>query len=393
MSYDIFQQQSVFGSASLKPKRTLDDLEKDENFLEVSERFLGSIGRESDDVFEYLRDSDFNLVSGMSRAIESGNFNEQEKQDYAYLRREFDNADLGSLKQFAGLVKDASIDIATDPTFIVAAMAAPFTGGTSLASRTAIGTQGLKVAKNFVGPTPAFVGPARVAVGSLKEEGKKAVTKAATVGALEAGAWLGLDNHFRQTTELNTDIRKLYSLPELAGSTTLGVLTGGLVGGGIQKANLYYSKMSRLYSDDEYLKTKEGSLSDKLYKTLEIIDKVKGSVIPIGSATSLLDTKAKFSPTTRLLGNTIREDFEKQDKYDNFLDFLKSKDDLYFKRIELKEGGKVYFLSDYMKLKEPRVKEINLASLFDHAKTISSLTDAEREVVNDLLRRSLKGDK
>ena len=84
---------------------------------------------------------------------------------------------------------------------------------------------------------------------------------------------------------------------------------------------------------------------------------------------------------------------EKQNKYDNFLDFLKSKDDLYFKRIELKEGGKVYFLSDYMKLKEPRVKEINLASLFDHAKTISSLTDAEREVVNDLLRRSLKGDK
>ena len=51
--------------------------------------------------------------------------------------------------------------------------------------------------------------------------------------------------------------------------------------------------------------------------------------------------------------DTIREDFEKQDKYDNFLDFLKSKDDLYFKRIELKEGGKVYFLSDYMKLKEP----------------------------------------
>jgi len=91
--------------------------------------------------------------------------------------------------------------------------------------------------------------------------------------------------------------------------------------------------------------------------------------------------------------DTIREDFEKQDKYKNFLDFLKSKDDDYFKRIELKEGGKVYVLSDYMKPKSPRVKEINLASLFDHAKTISSLTDAEREVVNDLLRRSLKGDK
>ena len=311
MAYDYFNKPASLGY-TYGAKRTLDDLEKDENFLEVSERFLQSVGENSDDVFEYLRDSDFNLASGMSRAMQSGKFNEQQKQDYAYLRKEFDNADLGSLKQFAGLVKDAGIDIATDPTFIVAALAAPFTGGTSLASRTAIGTTGLKVAKNFVGPTPAFVGPARVAAGSLKEEGKKAVKKAATVGALEAGAWLGLDNHFRQTTELNTNIRKLYSLPELAGSTTLGVLTGGLVGGGIQKANLYYSKMSRLYSDDEYLKTTEGSLSDKLYKTLEIIDKVKGSVIPIGSATSLLDTKAKFSPTTRLLGNTVREDFDRK---------------------------------------------------------------------------------
>ncbi len=306
MAYDYFNKPTSLGYLS-RTKRTLDDLEKDENFLEVSERFLGSIGRESDDVFEYLRDSDFNLVSGMSRAIESGKFNEQEKQDYAYLRREFDNADLGSLKQFAGLVKDASIDIASDPTFIVAALAAPFTGGTSLASRTAIGTTGLKAAKNFVGPSV----PQSLIAGKLKKEGVKSVKKAAGIGALEAGAWLGLDNHFRQTTELNTDIRKLYSLPELAGSTTLGVLTGGLVAGGIQKASLYYSKMNRLYSDDEYLKTKEGSLMDKVYKTLEVVDKAKGSVIPIGSATSLLDTKAKFSPTTRFLGNLFREDFDR----------------------------------------------------------------------------------
>jgi len=91
--------------------------------------------------------------------------------------------------------------------------------------------------------------------------------------------------------------------------------------------------------------------------------------------------------------DTLKDDFEKQDKYKNFLDFLKSKDDDYFKRIELKEGGRIYTLSDYRKLKEPKVKEINLASLFDHAKTISSLTEAERSVVEDLLRRSLKGDK
>ena len=92
--------------------------------------------------------------------------------------------------------------------------------------------------------------------------------------------------------------------------------------------------------------------------------------------------------------DVLNEDFGKQDEYNNFLDWLKSKDDDYFKRIELKDGSRVISLSDYRKSKEPvKVKEINLASLFDHAKTIASLTDAEREVVNDLLKRSLKGDK
>ena len=88
--------------------------------------------------------------------------------------------------------------------------------------------------------------------------------------------------------------------------------------------------------------------------------------------------------------NAIKEDFEKQDKYKNFLDFLKSKDDDYFLRIKLSEGGKVIKFSDY---KKPRIKKINLSSLFEHAKTIASLTDAEREVVNDLLRKTLGKDK
>ena len=88
--------------------------------------------------------------------------------------------------------------------------------------------------------------------------------------------------------------------------------------------------------------------------------------------------------------NAIKEDFEKQDKYKNFLDFLKSKDDDYFLRIKLAEGGKVIKFSDY---KKPKIKKLNLSSLFEHAKTIASLTDAEREVVNDLLRRTLGRDK
>ena len=40
-----------YGLGYSKRKKTLDDLEQDENFLEVSERFLSSVGEKSDDVF------------------------------------------------------------------------------------------------------------------------------------------------------------------------------------------------------------------------------------------------------------------------------------------------------------------------------------------------------
>ena len=94
------------------------------------------------------------------------------------------------------------------------------------------------------------------------------------------------------------------------------------------------------------------------------------------------------------LADTIKRDFEKEtkDKPMTFLDWLKSKDDDYFKRIELSGGGKVIKFSDY---KDPikKIKNIDLASLFTPSKTLASLTEAEKEVVNDLLRRTLGKDK
>ena len=95
----------------------------------------------------------------------------------------------------------------------------------------------------------------------------------------------------------------------------------------------------------------------------------------------------------RNLTDTIRGDFEREETGESFIDWLKSKPTEYFKRIELKDGGKVIQFSDYFKSKEPRIKEIDLASHFKFGKTIASLTDAEREVVNQLLRMSLGKDK
>ena len=128
-------------------------------------------------------------------------------------------------------------------------------------------------------------------------------------------------------------------------------------------------------------------------QTKNNIDKRLEGKSDLTAAAKLADLEKQSFDLEQSIIDTIKEDFEKQDKYKNFLDFLKSKDDDYFKRIELKEGGRVYTLSDYRKSKEPKVKEINLSSLFEHARTIASLSDAEREVVNDLLRRTLGKDK
>ena len=91
----------------------------------------------------------------------------------------------------------------------------------------------------------------------------------------------------------------------------------------------------------------------------------------------------------RNLTDTIRGDFEREETGESFIDWLKSKPTEYFKRIELKDGGKVILFSDYFKSKEPKIKDIDLASHFKFGKTVASLTDAEREVVNQLLRMSL----
>jgi hypothetical protein len=119
------------------------------------------------------------------------------------------------------------------------------------------------------------------------------------------------------------------------------------------------------------------------------IDKKLEGIGTLEETKRLADLESAEFDVMQNLADTIKEDFEKQDKYKNFLDFLKSKDDDYFKTIKLKDGGKVIQFSDYFKSKEPKIKELDLASHFKFGKTIASLTDAEREVVNNLLKMSL----
>ena len=103
--------------------------------------------------------------------------------------------------------------------------------------------------------------------------------------------------------------------------------------------------------------------------------------------------KQEFDVMQNLI-DTIQEDFEKERKSgESLIDWLKSKPTEYFKRIEIGKGGTVISISDYLKQKEkPKIKEIDLAGMFTPGKTLSSLTEAEREAVNNLLKLTLGKD-
>ena len=91
------------------------------------------------------------------------------------------------------------------------------------------------------------------------------------------------------------------------------------------------------------------------------------------------------------ISDKIIRDFEKERSSGQSLsDWLKTKPREYFLSIplELSDGGKVIMLSDYLKQKEkPKIKEINLAQ-GDFQKTVAGLTDADKAVIKELLRKS-----
>ena len=120
------------------------------------------------------------------------------------------------------------------------------------------------------------------------------------------------------------------------------------------------------------------------------IDKKLEGIGTLEETKRLADLESAEFDVMQNLADTIKEDYEKEKKSgQSFIDWLKSKPTEYFKRIKLGSGGKVIQFSDYFKSKEPKVKEINLADYFEFGKTVASLTDAEREVVNNLLKMSL----
>ena len=125
---------------------TLDDLESDPEFVARAERFMESIGTD-EEIFEYLRDTDFSLSSAIARAGQIKGWSEEAKADYNYLRTKFDNADIGSTRQYLNLAGDMTVDFLADPiNWLSVAFFVPsggFSAATGLAAKE-VAKKGLK---------------------------------------------------------------------------------------------------------------------------------------------------------------------------------------------------------------------------------------------------------
>tara|TARA_R100000655_G_scaffold23387_4_gene47134 strand:+ start:469 stop:4005 length:3537 start_codon:yes stop_codon:yes gene_type:complete len=203
---------------------SLTDLEKDPEFAMRAERFLQGIGR-NENIFEYLRDENFSLSSAFVRSTEVGDWTEQEKQDYIYLRNKFNNSNLKGFKERFNLVKDLSVDILTDPLNILAGLFAIPTGGASLATRGALGA----AAQAGVKKLTASQLSKRAALKQAKAV--RAAKQTALFGAAEGMAWAGPHEFFVQDIDVDLGIRDEYDLGSLAGMTVAGGLFGGIAGG------------------------------------------------------------------------------------------------------------------------------------------------------------------
>ena len=76
----------------------------------------------------------------------------------------------------------------------------------------------------------------------------------------------------------------------------------------------------------------------------------------------------------------------------SFIDYIKEAPIDELVKLRLSDGGKVISLSSYLKQKEkPKIKKLDLDSVAP-GKAIANLTDAEKEVVRNLLRLTFEGN-
>ena len=163
------QKQSVEKAANnlvFKPvaKKTITDLRKDPEFNRRATRFMKGVNS-NDNIFEYLRDSDFSVGSAIVRSFQVGDWTQEQKDDYVYLREQFDNAKLDGVRERLGFTKDLAVDIVSDPLNFVFILGSMLTSGTAglagtgvmAASKAVLQQAGKQAVKKRIPQSPKFL--------------------------------------------------------------------------------------------------------------------------------------------------------------------------------------------------------------------------------------------
>lgn len=290
---------------AIRTKETLDDLEKDEEFGLVATRFMESIGA-NENIFEYLRDSEWSLSAAAQRAIESGQWSEQQIQDYNYLRNRFDNADIGGLRQVAGLIKDVAVDFFVDPLNLATLLVgggvgtAAAKGGLSLAAKAANGKMLRKTASKLA--------ESRVFEKTLE---------GGALGATEGLLFTSVLNPANQITDINLGIRDSFSGKDFATEVGLGTAFGTAFGGGAAGIFGYFSKanvqkLSKTSNENSIIQELDEAIDenpkDPLKKSGWFEEVVSGF---FGKPTTRYRTDAENSSTLSKFLGILRYDFAK----------------------------------------------------------------------------------
>ena len=315
-------KEPEYGETIINYNYSLTDLEKDPEFAKRASRFLDGIGS-NDNIFEYLRDSDYSLSAAAVRSFQTGKWTKEQKEDYVYLK---------GFKERFNMVKDIGIDILGDPLNILAALFAIPTGGISLGTRGALGAAAQAGVNKFTAAKAGELAVTQTGTKALTAYQlaqraklvKKSTIKAAKAGGLygaaEGMAWGGLHDYFMQDIDVDLDMRDSYDISSIAGTTALGGLLGGGIGAGVSG---FITRKNKSYLTKEYKHSNE-TLIENVGESQTRAEVLQDSIIDTGLAGKGPLSKAIAhtfgKPTTWFQGYVDKspalQDFMKKLRYD-----------------------------------------------------------------------------
>jgi len=277
----------------------MNDLDQDQVYQEVGERYLRAIGSD-ENIYENLRDAKYSIGDAVALAMKSDNWDAQTKADYKYLKTVFDNANTTGAKHILQATKDIAIDLVFDLPNLLAVPFIVSTGG--------VGGVALSAASRL-GATQAFRQSAKkMALQFNKNKPLRTASIGLTEGAYDAGV-IGVSN---QISDVQTGIREKFSTPEAIGMTAVGAVVGGGAAAGLVKlGNVIAKRQLNKFAEETGLRTED--IADakpeqikKWREDLRKTDQIIGAIT--GKATTPFKEFAKGSPTIQEFLTNIRYD-------------------------------------------------------------------------------------